>query len=267
MLEFAWSVVRSGFRSRSFQSVMVVGLFLVGVAFLAASFSPRSPKTVALDVGLSGIRFALVLFALFWVQDFVSREIDRKTIFHSLSYPVSRLEYLCGRLAGIVILLAIVVVGLGFLLQIAVLAAGGQYEQDWAPDLGVPYWTALFGLWLSVAVVTAVAFFVASLSTISGLPFVAGAAFAIASQSVGPVADYLTSGADGQKELVHRYAPIIQAIRWVLPDLSRLDWRVWPMYGVQPVAQEMMYACMLALAYFTLVFFGAVLMFRRRDFL
>lgn len=266
MYEFAWSVVRSGFRSRSFQAVMVFGLFLVGAAFLAASFSPRSPKTVALDVGLSGIRFALVLFALFWVQDFVSREIDRKTVFHSLSYPVSRLEYLWGRLVGIITLLAIVAVGLSVLLQIAVIGAGAQYEQEWPPLLGIPYWTTVFGLWISVTVVTAVAFFVASISTVSGLPFVVGAAFAIASQSVGPVADYLANGADGQEELVRRYTYVIQIIRWILPDLSRLDWRAWPMYGVEPATSEIAYSSVQASAYLALVVCGAVLMFKRRDF-
>jgi hypothetical protein len=40
-------------RSRSIQAVLVLGLLLVGVAYLSAAFSPRQPKTVALDVGLS----------------------------------------------------------------------------------------------------------------------------------------------------------------------------------------------------------------------
>ena len=55
-------------------AILVLGVLLVGVAFLSASFSPRQPKTVALDVGLSGMRFSLVLFALFWVQELIGRE-------------------------------------------------------------------------------------------------------------------------------------------------------------------------------------------------
>jgi hypothetical protein len=50
----------------------------MGVAYLSASFSPRQPQTVALDVGLSGLRFSLVLFALFWVQELVGREIESR---------------------------------------------------------------------------------------------------------------------------------------------------------------------------------------------
>lgn len=94
MIEFIVSGLRSGIRSRSVQVVFVLGLALVLVAYLAASFSPRQPRTVALDVGFSGARFSLILLSLFWVQDLVSREIDRKIILQSLSYPVSRAAFL-----------------------------------------------------------------------------------------------------------------------------------------------------------------------------
>jgi Cu-processing system permease protein len=75
---FLLSAWRAGLRSRSIQGVLVLGILLMGVAYLSASFSPRQPQTVALDVGLSGLRFSLVLFALFWVQELVGREIESR---------------------------------------------------------------------------------------------------------------------------------------------------------------------------------------------
>ncbi len=266
MIPFTTAVIRAGVRSRAFQTIIVLGFALVGVAFLAASFSPRQPQTVALDVGLSGIRYSLVLLALFWVQDFVTREIDRKTVLYSLSYPVSRSAYLAGRLGGIIVLLLAAAVVLGALLQITVQNSGGVYEQDRPPALGVPYWSTLFGLWLGVVVVAAVTFLVAALSTVSLLPMVVGAAFAIGAQSLGAVADYLGSGAEGQSELVSRYGPIIQVIRWVLPDLSRLDWRVWPMYDLAPSGSEIFAALTMGFAYVVALFSLAVVVFRQRDF-
>ena len=68
MWQFMLSAGRAGLRSRSIQAILILGALLVGVAYLAASFSPRQPQTVALDVGLSGLRVTLVLFSLFWVQ-------------------------------------------------------------------------------------------------------------------------------------------------------------------------------------------------------
>ena len=76
MWAFCLSALRSGFRSRAVLLILVLGTLLVGVAFLAASFSPRQPKTVTMDVGFSGIRFSLILFAVFWVQELVGREVE-----------------------------------------------------------------------------------------------------------------------------------------------------------------------------------------------
>ncbi len=96
-------------------------MLLVGVAFLSASFSPRQPKTIALDIGLSGMRFSLVLFALFWVQALVGREIERRTVVYALSYPVSRGAYIVGRYFGILGLLALAALLLGMLLWLTTL--------------------------------------------------------------------------------------------------------------------------------------------------
>ena len=52
MIPFLLSAWRAGLRSRSVQAILVLGIVLMGVAYLSSAFSPRQPKTVALDVGL-----------------------------------------------------------------------------------------------------------------------------------------------------------------------------------------------------------------------
>jgi Cu-processing system permease protein len=129
MWSFLVSAWRSGLRSRSIQGVLVLGVLLVGVAYLSASFSPRQPRTVALDVGLSGLRVSLILFALFWVQELVGREIERRTVLFSLTYPVARGNYVLGRYLGVIGLLALAALLLGLLLWVAVRTTGGDYQQ------------------------------------------------------------------------------------------------------------------------------------------
>ena len=157
MMSFLISAWRAGLRSRSIQAVLVLGVLLVGVAFLSASFSPRQPKTVAQDVGFSGIRFSLILFALFWVQELVGQEIQRRTVLFALTYPVPRGQYLIGRYLAVLGLLALAAVMLGMLLWIVVLNAGGGYEQPFAVAPGAAYWLTILGLWADAAVVTAFA--------------------------------------------------------------------------------------------------------------
>jgi ABC-type transport system involved in multi-copper enzyme maturation permease subunit len=265
MWQFTISAGRAGLRSRSIHAILILGALLVGVAYLAASFSPRQPQTVALDVGLSGLRITLVLFSLFWVQELVAREIERRTVLFALTYPVARGHYIVGRYLGVLGLVALAAVLLGMLLWLVVLTLCKGYAQGFPIAPGFPYWSAVAGLWVDAAVVTAFALWVATFSTVPMLPLALGLAFAVAGKSLGAVVEYLAKGADGDLNLM-RLAPVIDAIQWVLPDLSRLDWRNWPMYGLTPDAQAVGLGLILAASYATVLLTLAVMTFNRRDF-
>jgi ABC-type transport system involved in multi-copper enzyme maturation permease subunit len=266
MLQVVIGVLRSGFRSRSFQAILFLGFFLVFVAYLASQFSPRQPKTVALDVGLSGLRISLVLLVLSWVQEHYGKELLWRSVQVSLSYPVSRSRFVLGRYFGILVLLAIATACLAMLLWLMTLAAGGGYEQEFSVALGLPYWAAVFAVWLDAAVVLAFAFCIASVSTVQIMPLAVGAAFAIAAKAVGPVVDYVAQGADGQQDLAAQYGPVLGVIRWVIPDLSRLDWRAWPMYGTDVPWGQIGGGSMMAFGYIVLMLSLSAWLFSRREF-
>lgn len=249
-----------------FFAVFVLGLILVGIAYLSASFSPRQPRTVALDVGLSGLRFSLVLFAITLVQDLVGREIEQRSVVLTLSYPVHRAAYLFGRYFGVAALTGVAAVILGMTLWIAVMLSSLHYEQQFRVELGWPFWMAVFGIWLDVLVVAAFSLWIATLSTVAMLPLALGAMFAIAGRALGAVVDYVARGADGQVELAARFGPVLEVIRWVLPDLSRLDWRGGAMYGVPPDAASVWLAISMALAYAFVMLGLAVQAFSKREF-
>lgn len=265
LLPFLLSAWRAGLRSRGIQAILVLGVLLVGVAWLSGFFSPRQPKTVALDVGLSGIRFSLTLFALLWVQELIGQEVQRRTVFFALTYPVPRGHYIAGRYLGVVGLLALAALLLGMLLWVVILASGGNYEQGFSIAAGEPYWLTILGLWMDAAVVAAFATWIASFSTVGALPLALGLAFAVGGKSLGAVIEYLANGADDDPKIM-QLAPIIDAIQWFLPDLSRLDWRAWPMYGMEPNSVALFGAGFMALSYVALMIAMAVLAFSRREF-
>lgn len=266
MRDFILTAWLSGLRGRSIHAVFAFGLLLLGVAYLAGSFSLRQPDTVVLDVGLSGLRFSLVLLVLFWVQDLVTEEIDRRSVFFVLTYPIPRGVYVVGRYLGILTLLSTALLIDGLLLWILVMTESTGYQQQFAVDLGLPYWATLFGLWLDVAVVAAVALCLAVLSTVRLLPLAVGLMFAVAAKSIGPVMDYLASSAEGDTPLAHRYQPILEVAQWIVPDLSRLDWRVWPMYGVVPDAAALGWSMAMAAAYVVVLVALAVRALATREF-
>lgn len=263
---FFISTLIAGLRSRSIQAVLVLGALLVGSAYLASMFSPRQPQTVALDVGLSGMRFTLLLLSLFWIQDLFSREIERRTVVLTLAYPVPRADYLIGRFLGIAALLALAATTMALLLLCAVLASGG-YSAARPVDLGLAYWVTILGLYLDVLVVTAFAICIAALSTVLILPLALGAAFAVAARMLGIVIDLLlTKQGDGDVEMAARFGPFIRIVRWVVPDLSRLDWRDWPLYQLTPDPTVLMWAAFMALSFIAIFLLLAIRAFSRREF-
>lgn len=255
---------RAGLRSRSIHAVLAVALLLVIVAWLASAFSPRQPQTVALDVGFSGIRISLVLFALFWVDQLVGREIGSKAILLTLTYPVPRAHYLIARYAAILGLLALAALLLGLVVWGMVAASGGAYS-GFALHLGWPFWLTIFGLWCDAAVVAAFALLIACLATVPMLPMALGLAFAIGGKTLGAVLDYLARGADGD-EKVMQMAPLMNVIQYLLPDLSRLDWRIWPMYGAEPGMAAIGWGVLMGLGYVLILLTLAVRVFSRREF-
>lgn len=265
-LEFVRSGIVSGLRGRSIQVTFALGVVLIVFAYLAASFSPRQPQTIALDIGFSAVRFTLVLLALFWVQELFTREIDRKIILHSLALPVSRASFFVGRILGIVVLAAISAVILGLCLMLAVLLASPSYEQEFSVSLGLPFWLALVGIVLDVAVVTSVAASVAMISTVPVLPLAIGAAFAIGGKALGASVDYLARGADGDMAFVERMGHWVDLVGWLIPDLSRLDWRQWPVYGSEPSNEFLVWSVVMAVSYAAIAIICGVRALQEREF-
>lgn len=266
MWQFVLSSLRSGLRGRSFLGVFLLGVALVCVAYLSASFSPRQPQTVALDVGLSGLRFALALFAIVSVQELVGREIGSRSVVLTLAYPCSRSAYLMGRYLGVLVLVGLAATILSLLLWIVVMASGLGYEQQFAVRLGLPFWITVLGVWVDAAVIAAFTLCIGALSTVAMLPLMLGVLFAVASRAVGSVFDYVSKGADGQDALAGQFTPVLEVVRWMLPDLSRLDWRIWPMYGIQPDALAIVFGALAAFFYVGAMLGLAVHVFSRREF-
>lgn len=263
--QFILTTVRAGIRNRSIHGVWLLAAILIGVAYLSASFSPRQPQTVALDTGYSGIRFALVMLSLFWVNDMVTQEIERRTILFMVTYPVSRYSYIVGRYFGIIVLLALSAFVLGVALAGVVVISAGDYVQGFSVSLSWPFWTVVAGLWLDAAVVTAFVVCIASLSTVPTLPFFLGISFAIAGKSLGAVTDYLRRESAGDP-LLEALRPIVDSIHRILPDLSRLDWREWPMYGIPQSGEAFGGAVLLSITYVALMLAISGLVFSRREF-
>lgn len=265
MFELAALGVRAGVRGQGFRILLLITLVLLAAALLAGNFSGRQPLTVALDVGLSGLRFVLLLMALLWVQDLLARDIERKTIYFLLAYPVTRSQFLFSRFFAVAFLGLGALAFVGLALWLMLYLFGSSHPQLQPPALGIPYVVALLGIWLDLLVVAAFAILLASISTTPYLPLLLGFAFALAARGLGPTISHLRSA---RSDPLHEalFSPVLEhAYAW-LPDLSRLDWRALALYGLTPDISAMALAALNAVAYIALLLTLAAVVFQRRNF-
>lgn len=265
MFELVRLGVRSGLRGQGFRILLIITCLLLGTALLAGSFSGRQPLTVSLDVGLSGLRFVLLLMVLLWVQDLLARDIERKTIYFVLAYPVSRGQFLASRFIAVLALSALALLVVGGALWLMLQLFGSGYSGLVPPDLGSAYLWALLGIWLDLMVVAAFAILLASLSTTPYLPLLLGFAFALAARGLGSTIAYLRSA---RSDPLHEtlFSPLLEHAYVWLPDLSRLDWRGLSLYRLAPDYTSMGLAVLNAGAYTLLLLVLAMMIFKRRNF-
>lgn len=254
-----------GLRTHGTRVFAAVVCLVMASALLAAGFSGRQPLTVALDVGLSGMRIVLLVMALFWVQELFARDIERKTLYFVLAYPMSRAGYLLARYGAAAVLCGLAVLLTGALLWLAVGVFDGGYTQSRPPALDLRFFLVLWGIWLDLLVVLAFAFLLSSLSTTPFLPLLLGLAFALAARGLGPTFDYLRNSQLADPLQARWFGPLLDHAHVLLPDLSRVDWRPWVLYDLPVEGGALLLGSAMALAYAVAALGLASLVFGRRN--
>ena len=244
----------------------VIGACLLVMAWISGAFSLRQPAIVAMDVGLSGLRFLGTFFVLYWVQEIFVRDVERRTIMLALAYPVSRSSYLVGRWAGVLALVAMAVATWAFGLAVLAQVSDWGYPASAHPDLGLAFPMVLAGILLDLAVVSIFTVWLTSLAQTPLVPFLGGAAFAVAARLIGPSIDYLAFSLSADKVMSANMLPILDAVRWVVPDLSRLDWRTAVLYKTWPAPAYVASAVAMVLGYILILALLAVRNYQKRDF-
>ncbi|MOA31271.1 hypothetical protein D3C78_1524200 [compost metagenome] len=143
----------------------------------------------------------------------------------------------------------------------------GTYAQSTPVNLGGSYLLVLLGIWLDLLVIAAFALLLCSLSTTPFLPLILGCFFALAGRSLGVALDYLTDPATADPDQARILLPLLEVAKWLLPDLSRLDWRDLALYDLWQGAAPLLWASLMALTYCVLLLALAARQFGRREFL
>ena len=94
-------------RLRVFYVLLVFALLLIGSSVFMAQFSFQQEFQILKDVSLGAISIFTSLLAIVATARLLPQDIEDRTVYTILAKPVPRLEYIFGKIAGVLLLLAI----------------------------------------------------------------------------------------------------------------------------------------------------------------
>lgn len=255
------------FRSRLWLVALVLSIVLALIAWLAGQFSPRQPATVALDVGISFIRLVVPVLGLLQIQELLAREVEKKLILTSLTYPRSRASFVLARYAGTTLVGTLLVLILALVLAAMAAYIASGHQQATKIDLGLPYIITVCLIVLDMAVIVAFGVMLATIATAPHLVLLAGIGFMVITRSASTIVTLLQS----ERDLVIRgaewYQQGLQWVQWLVPDLAALDVRPIALYGKMQLMTAPAWALVaMPAAYIAILLAIACMRFEKRQF-
>src|ERR1700741_3219365 len=102
-------------RLRVFYVLLVFALLLIGSSIFMAQFSFQQEFQILKDVSLGAMSIFTSLLAIVATARLLPQDIEDRTVYTILAKPVPRFEYVLGKLAGVLLLLAISILVMGAL--------------------------------------------------------------------------------------------------------------------------------------------------------
>jgi ABC-type transport system involved in multi-copper enzyme maturation permease subunit len=255
MIQSFSALALNGFReARRNRVTLVVGFFALAMLLcttLVTEVTVHTFDRVLTDVGLGVMSVMLVLLAIFLSSGLLSREIERRTVFLIVSKPISRSLFLVGRLAGNMLTLTVLLVGMAavFFVEMTINRAGITSTQ----------FVAIGVLWFELLVLSSFGFVMSSFSSqIVSAVVTTGIYFA------GHLANDVYNISSKSKSEVLRL--LGKATYYILPNLSRLNYRPQASYAVSVAPNEILSSVAYGAAYAGTLIVLAMILFSRRDF-
>jgi ABC-type Na+ efflux pump permease subunit len=94
-------------RQKAFYVVLIFALLLIGSSAFLARFTFQQEFQILKDVSLGAMSIFTSLLAIVATARLIPQDVEDRTVYTILAKPVPRFEYLLGKLAGVLLLLAI----------------------------------------------------------------------------------------------------------------------------------------------------------------
>lgn len=89
-------------QSKILYNVFFLSLGLLLLTYVASEFTYGVPNKVALDFGLGASSISTLLISIFLGANLIVREVENRTLYMVISRPISRVEFLLGKIIGLI---------------------------------------------------------------------------------------------------------------------------------------------------------------------
>jgi ABC-type transport system involved in multi-copper enzyme maturation permease subunit len=138
---------------------LLFAFLLIGVSYLASQLTFIGQDRVVLDFGMSAINLSCSVIGVFQGASMLAKEFERRTIFVALARPISRLQFVMGKLLGLFAVLFLNWALLSVTELVLFLSVGGNLDST------ILY--AFFFLFVQACVLASFAVFFSSFTTTS----------------------------------------------------------------------------------------------------
>lgn len=252
IFSIAKNTFRESVRDRILYNLVLFVLLITASAVLLGDLTDGQEARTIVNFGLNAMLLFGTFIAIFVGVGLVSKEIERRTIFAIFAKPVRRAEFIIGKYLGLCATLFVNVAIMAIGVTLALLYVGGSHL------LG-PVWTAVSLIFVELTIITSVAILFSSFST--------PALSALLTFLVFVIGHLSSSLRDLAATLESRIAAwVLEAIYFVLPNLSLFSFRTEAALGIAPGGTFVIGALVYALFYAVIVLVIATAIFTRRDF-
>jgi len=241
-------------RDRVLYNLVLFALLLIGAAILFGSISVGIERTILVNLGLSSISIFGLLISIFIGIGLVAKEIEKRTIYSTLSKPVWRAEFILGKYFGLLLTLVVntAIMTAGFYLAL-IYQDHHLDPADFAP-LG-----AIYCILLQLALVVALALLFSCIST----PILS-AVFTFCFFITGHfLADLRSLGHQSGSTTLET---ILNVLYYLLPDFSAFSVIGQAAHGHRMPGYLLLGNSLYALLYATILISTAVLVFEEKEF-
>lgn len=235
-------------RERLFIVVIFIAAVLFGLSILLGALSFSEQQRILANLGFTAIEVASVGISLFAGAFLISKEIEKQTLLLILARPVSRDQFILGKVSGIVVLNTFLVFFLGGVLYLLLGANTSFLNMQ----------IILLSLWFEALIAMAlVIFFSVVVRPVLALLVSFGILM------VGAWIPDLQFFAEKSKDPF--FIEAVKVVSWVTPNLYRFNWKSYYFLELGLDGQDTVWMVAHSMGWTLIVLVFACLIFRRKD--